>query len=127
MLAEMSENSKLGSAEVETMEEVMPELDILYMTRVQKERFLDEEFDRVKNSFVADRARNRQGGYDYPAPAAARERNHARREQRSPRSLFPAGRERQFVRMALILTLLRWADENKPSRRLPFQRRLRRQ
>ena len=43
MLAEMSENSKLEFREVETMEEVMPELDILYMTRVQKERFLDEE------------------------------------------------------------------------------------
>ena len=53
MLAEMSENSKLEFREVETMEEVMPELDVLYMTRVQKERFLDEEeFDRVKNSFV---------------------------------------------------------------------------
>ena len=35
MLAEMSENSKLEFREVETMEEVMPELDILYMTRVQ--------------------------------------------------------------------------------------------
>ena len=33
----------------------MPELDILYMTRVQKERFLDEEeFNRVKDSFVLD-------------------------------------------------------------------------
>ncbi len=41
--------------EVSTMEEVMPELDILYMTRVQKERFLDEEeFNRVKDSFVLD-------------------------------------------------------------------------
>ena len=46
MLAEMSENSKLEFREVETMEEVMPELDILYMTRVQKERFLDEEVCR---------------------------------------------------------------------------------
>ena len=33
----------------------MPELDILYMTRVQKERFLDEEeFNRVKDSFALD-------------------------------------------------------------------------
>ena len=35
------------------MEEVLPELDILYMTRVQKERFLDEEeFERLKDSFI---------------------------------------------------------------------------
>ena len=40
MLAEMAENSRLEFREVETMEEVMPELDILYMTRVQKERFM---------------------------------------------------------------------------------------
>nr|MCR5548698.1 aspartate carbamoyltransferase [Bacteroidales bacterium] len=41
--------------EVRTMEEVLPELDILYMTRVQKERFLDEdEFDRIKDSFILD-------------------------------------------------------------------------
>ena len=36
MLHEMSANSKLEFREVRTMEEVMPELDILYMTRVQK-------------------------------------------------------------------------------------------
>ena len=42
--------------EVSTMEEVLGELDVLYMTRVQKERFLDEdEFDRVKDSFVLDK------------------------------------------------------------------------
>ena len=53
--------------EVSTMEEVMPELDILYMTRVQKERFLDEEeFNRVKDSFVLDpvEAPHGQVGYD---------------------------------------------------------------
>ena len=44
--------------ECRTMEEVMGELDVLYMTRVQKERFLDEEeFDRLKDSFVLDRAK----------------------------------------------------------------------
>ena len=54
MLHEMSSSSRISFREVRTMEEVMPELDILYMTRVQKERFLDEEeFDRVKNSSTA--------------------------------------------------------------------------
>ncbi len=50
---EVCEKYGVPTVEVRTMEEVMPELDILYMTRVQKERFLDEEeFERVKDSFV---------------------------------------------------------------------------
>ena len=41
--------------ETDNLDEVMPELDVLYMTRVQKERFLaEDEFDRVKDSFVLD-------------------------------------------------------------------------
>ena len=56
MLAEMAENSHLEFREVETMEEVMPELDILYMTRVQKERFLDEEeFDQIGRASCRER------------------------------------------------------------------------
>ena len=55
---DVCERTGIPYREVETMEEVMPELDVLYMTRVQKERFLDEdEFDRVKDSFVLDAAR----------------------------------------------------------------------
>ena len=93
MLNEMRANSRLEFREVRTMEEVMPELDILYMTRVQKERFLDEEeFDRVKNSFVLDPGKLRT----------------ARKVENG-----------KFVRMALIYTLLRWADENKPFARTP--------
>lgn len=52
----------------------MPELDILYMTRVQKERFLDEEeFNRVKDSFVLDPSKLRTAKPDmivlHPLPA----------------------------------------------------------
>ena len=84
MLAEMAENSRLEFREVETMEEVMPELDILYMTRVQKERFLDEEeFDRVKNSFVLNPEKLKTAKEDMIIL------------QRSPRGLLPPGRERK--------------------------------
>ena len=39
--------------EVETMEEVMPRLDILYMTRVQKERFFNEaDYIRLKDTYI---------------------------------------------------------------------------
>lgn len=41
--------------EVRTLEEAMPELDILYMTRIQKERFFNEEdYVRLKDSFILD-------------------------------------------------------------------------
>ena len=43
--------------EVEKLEDVMPELDILYMTRVQKERFFSEdEYLRMKNFYILDEA-----------------------------------------------------------------------
>ena len=123
MLAEMSENSKLEFREVETMEEVMPELDILYMTRVQKERFLDEEeFDRVKNSFVLDPGKLETAKEDmiilHPLP---RVNEITRAVDNDPRAAYFRQVENgKFVRMALILTLLRWADENKPFEKTPF-------
>ena len=122
MLAEMSENSKLEFREVETMEEVMPELDVLYMTRVQKERFLDEEeFDRVKNSFVLNPEKLGTAKEDmiilHPLP---RVNEITRAVDNDPRAAYFRQVENgKFVRMALILTLLRWADRNKPFERTP--------
>ncbi len=41
--------------EVETLEEAVPELDVLYMTRVQRERFFNEEdYIRLKDSYILD-------------------------------------------------------------------------
>lgn len=122
MLHEMRANSKLEFREVRTMEEVMPELDVLYMTRVQKERFLDEEeFDRVKNSFVLDTSKLRAAKPDmivlHPLPRV----NEITREvDNDPRAAYFRQVENgKFVRMALIYTLLQWADENKPFDRTP--------
>ena len=112
MLQEMQEQSNLTFREVRTMEEVMPELDILYMTRVQKERFLDEEeFDRVKNSFVLDPEKMKAAKSDmivlHPLPRV----NEITREvDNDPRAAYFRQVENgKFVRMALILTLLRYA------------------
>lgn len=123
MLHEMSASSRLTFREVRTMEEVMPELDILYMTRVQKERFLDEEeFDRVKNSFVLDPAKLAAAREDmivlHPLP---RVNEITRAVDNDPRAAYFRQVENgKFVRMALILTLLRWADENRPLARTPL-------
>ena len=102
--------------EVSTMEEVMPELDILYMTRVQKERFLDEEeFNRVKDSFVLDPSKLRTAKPDmivlHPLP---RVNEITRAVDNDPRAAYFRQVENgKFVRMALIYTLLKWAEGEK--------------
>lgn len=122
MLHEMSSSSRISFREVRTMEEVMPELDILYMTRVQKERFLDEEeFDRVKNSFVLDPEKLKTAKKDmiilHPLP---RVNEITRAVDNDPRAAYFRQVENgKFVRMALIYTLLQWADENRPYTHTP--------
>ena len=109
MLAEMAENSHLEIREVETKEEVMPELDILYMTRVQKERFLDEEeFDRVKNSFVLNPEKLGTAKKDmiilHPLP---RVNEISVAVDEDPRACyFEQVENGKYMRMALILMLL---------------------
>ena len=104
----------------------MPELDILYMTRVQKERFLDEEeFDRVKNSFVLDPGKLETAKEDmiilHPLP---RVNEITRAVDNDPRAAYFRQVENgKFVRMALIYTLLRWADENRPFEKRPYSAR----
>lgn len=122
MLQELGADSGLEFREVRTMEEAMPELDILYMTRVQKERFLDEEeFDRVKDSFVLDPDKLKTARPDmiilHPLP---RVNEIARAVDNDPRAAYFRQVENgKFVRMALILMLLRWAGENRPFERTP--------
>ena len=61
------------------LEAVMPELDILYMTRVQRERFFnEEEYLRLKDSYIltpGKAAGCEEADLTHPAPAAARERD----------------------------------------------------
>lgn len=115
MLQEMQENtSGIEFREVRTMEEVMPELDVLYMTRVQKERFLDEEeFNRVKNSFVLDLSKLTTAKEDliilHPLP---RVNEIAREVDNDPRAAYFRQVENgKFVRMALIYMLLKWSPD----------------
>jgi aspartate carbamoyltransferase catalytic subunit len=64
--------------EVTMLEEAIGGLDILYMTRVQRERFFNEEdYIRLKDFYVLDEKKNgaRQKRLLYPAPAPARRRN----------------------------------------------------
>lgn len=106
--------------ECRTMEEVMGELDVLYMTRVQKERFTDEaEYERVKDSFVLDcaklRAAKREMAILHPLPRV----NEIEKEvDADPRAAYFRQVENgKFVRMALICRLLDW--QNDPAHPMP--------
>lgn len=99
--------------EVESLEEVIDDLDVLYMTRVQKERFLDEEdYERVKDCFVltADKLRNAKPGMRilHPLPRVNEISTDVDADPRA--AYFRQVENGKFVRMALILKLLEWAD-----------------
>lgn len=95
--------------EMESLEEAMPELDILYMTRVQKERFFNEaDYVRLKDTYILDPEKLRTAKADlrimHPLP---RVNEISTRVDVDPRAVyFKQTRNGRFVRMALIKTLL---------------------
>ncbi len=98
--------------EVGVLEDVMPELDILYMTRVQRERFFNEEdYIRLKDSFILDRKKMELARDDmlvlHPLPRV----NEISTEiDDDPRAVyFKQAQFGVYVRMALIMTLLKEA------------------
>ena len=95
--------------EVRVLEDVMPDLDILYMTRVQKERFFNEEdYIRLKDSFILDNAKMKLAKEDmlvlHPLP---RVNEISTEVDEDPRAVyFKQAQYGVYVRMALIMTLL---------------------
>ena len=95
--------------EVATMEEVMPELDILYMTRVQKERFFNEaDYIRLKDTYILTPDKLVPAKKDlaimHPLP---RVNEISVAVDDDPRAMyFPQAKNGMFIRMALILKML---------------------
>ena len=95
--------------EVATMEEVMPELDILYMTRVQKERFFNEaDYIRLKDTYILTPDKLIPAKKDlcimHPLP---RVNEISVAVDDDPRAMyFPQAKNGMFIRMALILKML---------------------
>ena len=95
--------------EVVRLEEALPELDLLYMTRVQKERFFNEEdYVRMKDFYILDAAKMELAKEDmlvlHPLP---RVNEIAVEVDKDPRAgYFKQVQYGVYVRMALILTLL---------------------
>jgi len=95
--------------EVKVLEDVMPELDVLYMTRVQKERFFNEEdYIRLKDSFILDAAKMKLGREDmlvlHPLPRVNEISVEVDTDPRA--AYFKQVQFGVYARMALIMTLL---------------------
>lgn len=117
IIKDVFEKKNIKYKEVRTMEEVMPELDILYMTRVQKERFFNEaDYIRLKDSFILDERKLLDAKEDlcimHPLP---RVNEISTKVDDDPRACyFKQALYGKYVRMALIMTLLGVsADENR--------------
>ena len=100
--------------EVERLEDAIPKLDILYMSRVQKERFFnEEEYMRMKDYYILDKAKMELAKDDmivlHPLP---RVNEISVDVDDDPRACyFRQAQYAVYVRMALILTLLGLAED----------------
>lgn len=103
------EKNNIKYHEVEKLEEVMPELDILYMTRVQKERFFNEaDYVRLKDSYILDNNKMSSAKKDmivlHPLPRVTEIATEVDSDDRA--WYFKQARFGMFVRMSLISKLL---------------------
>lgn len=98
--------------ETDKMEDVMPQLDVLYMTRVQRERFFSEdEYLKHKDAFILDLEKLKNAKSDltimHPLP---RVNEIATEVDDDPRAkYFEQVLNGKYMRMALIISLLKWA------------------
>ena len=95
--------------EVNILEDVLPELDILYMTRVQRERFFNEEdYIRLKDSFILDKRKMKLAPKDmlvlHPLPRVNEISTEVDDDPRA--AYFKQAQYGVYIRMALIMTLL---------------------
>ena len=103
------EKNNVEFEEVERLEDALPKLDILYMTRVQKERFFNEEdYVRMKDFYILDKQKMELAPKDmfilHPLP---RVNEIAVEVDEDPRAAyFKQAQYGVYVRMALILRLL---------------------
>ena len=117
IITDVLEANGIPYKETRSLEESMPELDILYMTRVQKERFFNEEdYIRLKNSYILTKEKMGLAKPDmavlHPLP---RVNEIALDVDDDPRAAyFEQVQNGVYVRMALIMTLLGLCDPKAP-------------
>ena len=117
IIKDVLEANGIEYRETRSLEESMPELDILYMTRVQKERFFNEEdYIRLKNSYILTSEKMALAKPEmavlHPLP---RVNEIALDVDNDPRAAyFEQVQNGVYIRMALIMTLLGLADPKAP-------------
>ncbi len=123
IITEVFEKNNIEYREVTTMEEVMDELDIIYMTRVQKERFFNEaDYVRLKDTFILDESKLKTAKKDlaimHPLP---RVNEISTKVDEDPRACyFRQAENGKYVRMSLMIKLLNEAGAGIP---VPFYER----
>ncbi len=108
--------------QTKNLDEVMGELDILYMTRVQRERFFNEEdYLRLKDSYILTPAKLRAAREDltilHPLPRVGEISAEVDDDPRA--AYFRQAANGKFIRMALILFLLQAAGRLREQDELP--------
>lgn len=106
---EVLEGNNIPYKEVERLEDAMADLDILYMTRIQKERFFNEEdYLRMKGFYILDPKKMELAKDDmivmHPLPRVNEISVEVDKDERA--NYFEQAQYGVYVRMALILTLL---------------------
>ena len=110
-ITEMLKEKNIPYEEVIRLEEIMPRLDFLYMTRVQKERFFNEEdYVRLKDFYILNKAKMELAKKDmlvlHPLPRVNEISVEVDNDPRA--AYFKQVQYGVYVRMALILTLLEY-------------------
>ena len=109
IIQEVMEPSGCSYTQVKSMDKVMDQLDILYMTRVQKERFFNEEdYIRLKDSYIlnADKLKTAKENMIvmHPLPRVNEIAQDVDSDKRA--MYFQQAKNGVYVRMALIIALL---------------------
>ena len=110
---EVLDKNNIEYCEVEKIEEVIESLDILYMTRIQKERFFNEdEYLRLKDSYILDARKMDRAKKDmivmHPLPRVNEIDIEVDKDVRA--AYFKQAEFGMYVRMALIVKLLRGVE-----------------
>ena len=106
---EVLQKNHIDFKETEDLESVMPDLDILYMTRVQRERFFNEEdYIRLKDKYILDMSKMALAKEDmlvlHPLPRVNEISVEVDHDPRA--AYFKQAQFGVYVRMALIMKLL---------------------
>lgn len=100
--------------QVESLEDVMPTLDVLYMTRIQRERFFsEEEYLKHKDAYILDLKKLDNAKKDltimHPLPRVNEISTDVDDDPRA--KYFEQALNGKYIRMALIMTLLKWGGD----------------